>query len=66
MDAVPDPNVPDAFVVLADRRGNGLYKSNAQLVVYRLVGEFDPKEAITHGYVDREAAQLAHHQRLAG
>ncbi len=52
---VPDPNVPDAFLVLADRQGgDGLYTSNAQLVVYKLVGEFDPKEAITHGYIDSE------------
>ena len=52
---VPDPNVPDAFQVLADRQGgDGLYTSNAQLVVYKLVGDFDPKEAITHGYVDSE------------
>lgn len=52
---VPDPNVPDAFLVLADRQGgDGLYTSNAQLVVYKLVGDFDPKEAITHGYVDSE------------
>jgi len=52
---VPDPNVPDAFTVLADRLGgDGLYTSNAQLKVYKLVGEFDPKEAITHGYVDSQ------------
>lgn len=52
---VPDPNVPDAFTVLADRvGGDGLYTSNAQLKVYKLVGEFDPKEAITHGYVDSQ------------
>jgi Probable lipoprotein LpqN len=52
---VPDPNVPDAFAVIADRvGGDGLYTSNAQLVVYKLVGEFDPKEAITHGYVDSQ------------
>ena len=52
---VPDPNVPDAFAVLADRAGgDGLYTSNAQLVVYRLVGDFDPREAITHGYVDSQ------------
>jgi len=52
---VPDPNVPDAFTVIADRQGgDGLYTSNAQLVVYKLVGDFDPKEAITHGYVDSE------------
>jgi Probable lipoprotein LpqN len=51
---VPDPNVPDAFLVTANRRSNSLYTSNAQLVVYRLVGDFDPKEAITHGYVDSQ------------
>ena len=49
---VPDPNVPDAFAVIADRRSGSLYTPNAQLVVYRLVGPFDPAEAITHGYVD--------------
>jgi hypothetical protein len=51
---IPDPNVPDAFVVTANRRSNSLYTSNAQLVVYRLVGDFDPKEAITHGYIDSQ------------
>ncbi len=52
---VPDPNVPDAFTVLADRLGgDGLYTSNVQLKVYKLVGDFDPKEAITHGYVDSQ------------
>jgi hypothetical protein len=51
---VPDPNVPDAFVVTANRRSVSLYTSNAQLVVYRLVGDFDPKEAITHGYIDSQ------------
>ena len=40
---VPDPNVPDAFLVTANRRSNSLYTPNAQLVVYRLVGDFDPK-----------------------
>ena len=51
---VPDPNVPDAFAVIADRvGGNGLYSTNAQVVVYKLVGgEFDPKEAISHGFID--------------
>lgn len=59
---VPDPNVPDAFAVLADRAGgDGLYTSNAQLVVYKLVGgEFDPREAITHGFIDSQ--QLANWQ----
>lgn len=53
---VPDPNVPDAFAVIADRAGgDGLYTSNAQVVVYRLVGDFDPKEAITHGFIDSAA-----------
>ncbi|HTM84698.1 MAG TPA: LpqN/LpqT family lipoprotein [Mycobacterium sp.] len=51
---VPDPNVPDAFAVIADRRGGSLYTPNAQVVVYRLVGQFDPKEAITHGFVDSQ------------
>ena len=63
---VPDPNVPDAFAVLADRvGGDGIYTSNAALVVYKLVGgDFDPKEAITHGYIDSPAAaRLADHQR---
>lgn len=51
---VPDPNVIDAFVVTANRNGNSIYTSNAQLVVYRLVGEFDPNEAITHGLIDSQ------------
>jgi hypothetical protein len=52
---VPDPNVPDAFGVIADRKGgDGLYTSNAQLQVYKLVGEFDAREAISHGYVDSQ------------
>jgi hypothetical protein len=52
---VPDPNVPDAFAVIADRvGGNGLYSSNAQVIVYKLVGEFDPKEAISHGFIDSQ------------
>jgi hypothetical protein len=51
---VPDPNVPDAFVVIADRLGTSLYTSNAQVVVYKLVGNFDPREAITHGFVDSQ------------
>jgi hypothetical protein len=54
---VPDPNVPDAFVVTANRSSNSLYTSNAKMVVYRLIGDFDPREAITHGYVDSQ--QLA-------
>lgn len=52
---VPDPNVPDAFAVLADRvGGSGLYTSNAQVVVYKLVGDFDPAEAISHGMIDSQ------------
>jgi hypothetical protein len=51
---VPDPNVPDAFVVIANRRSPSLYTPNAQLVVYRLVGDFDPHEAITHGFIDAQ------------
>lgn len=52
---VPDPNVPDAFTVIADRAGgDALYTPNAQLMVSKLIGEFDPEEAITHGYVDAQ------------
>ncbi|OCB34022.1 hypothetical protein A5675_21010 [Mycobacterium malmoense] len=51
---VPDPNVPDAFAVIADRQGSSIYSSNAQVVVYKLVGDFDPREAISHGYVDSQ------------
>lgn len=51
---VPDPNVPDAFVVIADRTSGALYPPNAQLVVYRLVGDFDPRDAITHGYLNSQ------------
>lgn len=49
---VPDPNVPDAFAVIADRTSTDLYTPNAQVVVYKLVGDFDPNEAISHGLVD--------------
>nr|WP_313777546.1 LpqN/LpqT family lipoprotein [Mycobacterium sp.] len=52
---VPDPNVTDAFAVIADRvGGDGLYTSNAQVVVYKLVGDFDAREAIRHGFVDNQ------------
>jgi hypothetical protein len=52
---VLDPNVPDAFAVIADRvGGNSVYTSNAQVVVYKLVGDFDTAEAITHGYADSQ------------
>ncbi|CAN3131808.1 LpqN/LpqT family lipoprotein [Mycobacterium sp. smrl_JER01] len=52
---IPDPNVPNAFAVLADRvGGNGLYSSNAQVIVYKLIGAFDPKEAISHGFIDSQ------------
>ena len=41
--------------MIADRQGgDGLYTSNAQLLVYKLVGDFDPREAISHGYVDSQ------------
>lgn len=51
---VPDPNVPDAFVVIANRGTGDLYTPNAAVVVYKLVGDFDPKEAITHGFIDSQ------------
>ena len=52
---IPDPNVPNAFAVIADRQGgDGLYSSNAALTVYKLIGDFDPREAISHGYVENQ------------
>ncbi|GFG73785.1 hypothetical protein MBOT_11500 [Mycobacterium botniense] len=51
---VPDPNVPDAFVVIAERPSRSLYTSNAQVVVYKLIGDFDPRQAISHGYIDSQ------------
>jgi hypothetical protein len=52
---VPDPNVPDAFAVIANRSSTDLYTPNAQVVVYKLVGDFDPKDAITHGLIDSQS-----------
>jgi hypothetical protein len=53
---IPDPNVPEAFAVIADRvGGDGLYSSNAQLKVYKLIGDFNPDEAISHGFIDSQA-----------
>ncbi|OBB29824.1 hypothetical protein A5792_02900 [Mycolicibacterium peregrinum] len=54
---VPDPNVPDAFAVIADRASTDLYTPNAQVVVYKLVGNFDPVEAVSHGFVDTQQLQ---------
>jgi Probable lipoprotein LpqN len=51
---VPDPNVPDAFAVIADRTSPDLYTPNAQVLVYKLIGDFDPKEAISHGFIDSQ------------
>ena len=52
---IPDPNVPNAFTVIADRQGgDGLYSSNAVLMVYKLTGQFDPREAISHGFVENQ------------
>jgi hypothetical protein len=52
---IPDPNVPEAFAVIADRvGGDGLYSSNAQLKVYKLIGDFNPDEAISHGFIDSQ------------
>jgi len=52
---VPDPNVPNAFAVTADRDGgDGLYTPNAQLMVYKLNGDFDTREAISHGWVESQ------------
>lgn len=52
---IPDPNVPDAYAVIADRvGGDGIYSSNAQIRVYKLAGDFNPDEAISHGFIDSQ------------
>jgi hypothetical protein len=51
---VPDPNVLDPFAVIANRFCNSLYTSNAQVVVYKLIGDFNSHEAISHGYIDSQ------------
>ena len=49
------PSDRKAFAVIADRvGGNGLYSSNAQLKVYKLIGDFNPDEAISHGFIDSQ------------
>ena len=63
---VPDPNVPDAFAVIADRvGGNGLYSTNAQVVVYKLVAA----SSTQGGHQPRlhrqpAAARMAGHRRV--
>src|SRR6478752_5901254 len=52
---VPDPNVPDAYAVIADRAGgNGLYSTNAQVVVYKPLADFGgmPSSVIEGTYRD--------------
>ena len=52
---VPDPNVPDAFSVIADRKGgDALYTPNAQVTVLQAGRGIRPEEAITHGFVDSQ------------
>ena len=52
----PIRTCPTPSPCIADRvGGDGLYTSNAALVVYKLVGgDFDPKEAISHGLIDSQ------------
>lgn len=55
---VPDPNVPNAYqVIVSKANGTGLYQSNAQVTMSKLVGEFDTNEAVSHGPVEAKALQ---------
>ena len=55
---VPDPNVPNAYqVIVSKANGTGLYQSNAQVTMSKLVGEFDTNEAVSHGPVEVKTLQ---------
>ncbi|MBA0046742.1 LpqN/LpqT family lipoprotein [Mycobacteroides sp. LB1] len=55
---VPDPNVPNAYqVIVSKANGTGLYQSNAQVLMSKLVGEFDTNEAVSHGPVEVRGLQ---------
>ncbi|MUM17081.1 hypothetical protein FZI91_16645 [Mycobacterium sp. CBMA271] len=55
---VPDPNVPNAYqVIVSKANGTGIYQSNAQVLMSKLVGEFDTNEAVSHGPVEVKALQ---------
>lgn len=55
---VPDPNVPNAYqVIVSKANGTGLYQSNAQVLMSKLVGEFDTNEAVSHGPVEVKGLQ---------
>ncbi|EHM14334.1 hypothetical protein MBOL_48480 [Mycobacteroides abscessus subsp. bolletii BD] len=55
---VPDPNVPNAYqVIVSKANGTGIYQSNAQLTMSKLIGEFDTNEAVSHGPVEVKALQ---------
>lgn len=55
---VPDPNVPNAYqVIVSKANGTGLYQSNAQVTMSKLVGEFDSNEAVSHGPVEVKSLQ---------
>lgn len=55
---VPDPNVPNAYqVIVSKANGTGIYQSNAQVTMSKLVGEFDTNEAVSHGPVEVKALQ---------
>lgn len=53
---VTDPNQQAAYQILR-KTGVASYQPTAMLMVFKLTGNFDPKEAIKHGYVDAEMSQ---------
>ena len=56
---VNDPHQQAAYQVLR-KTGASSYPPTAMLMVFKLTGNFDPKEAIKHGYADAEISQDFH------
>jgi len=58
--------VPDAFAVIADRvGGDGLYTSNASVIVYKLLGVLDPRKPSPRPDRQPAASGVAVHRRVA-
>lgn len=53
---VTDPNRQAAYQILR-KTDVSSYPPTAMLMVFKLTGNFDPAEAIKHGYVDAELSQ---------
>lgn len=56
---VQDPAKTDAFEIIR-KTDVDAYQPNATIVVFKLMGDFDPKEAIGHGYTDAKRSDRFH------